>query len=393
MGTGQAGARVLPTLRRYRILRMITWLPMGGIERKIAAVLPRLNKERFEVHLCCIRERGPLADSLEAAGIPVHLIPFKSRLDPVGMLRLRALTRRLGIDLVHSHMYRSNVPATILKLLDKNLKVVGHYHNVDTWESDRQERMDRFLARRRNMNVAVSEAVRRDVEERLGLPPELTTTLYNCVDLNEFRPLGPSERIAVRGSLGFSEEDVLVAMVARVVRQKNQKLVIEAMPELLRAEPRAHFLFIGGGPDEDELKEQVRQMGLAEHVTFLGRRDDVPRLLAASDVAVLPSLKEGFSNAVLESMACGVPMVVSNVGGNAEIIDHGENGFICDVSVGYDSEVEVNSAQFTRHVRRLLVEPDFRKKVSQAALERVQHYGIDAMVREIEQLYLEVLEG
>lgn len=366
---------------------------MGGIERKIAAVLPRLNRDLFEVHLCCIREKGPLADALEKAGIPVHLIPFRSRMDPVGLGRLRGLTRRLGIQLIHSHMYRSNVPATILKMMDRRLRVVSHYHNVDTWESRRQLLLDRFLARRRNMNIAVSEAVRQDVQGRLGLPPELTTTLYNCVDLDEFRRLSPSERKAVRETLGYGEDDIVVAMVARLVRQKNQKLVLESAPECIEAQPNTRFLFIGGGPDEDDLKKLAQELRIADRVKFLGRRDDVPRLLAASDVAVLPSLKEGFSNAVLEAMACGVPMVVSDVGGNAEILDHGTTGFLCDVAPTNEAGVEVNAAQFTRHLRRLLTEPDFRIRMAQAAHDKVQHYGIDAMVREIEQLYLEVLEG
>jgi hypothetical protein len=156
-------------MSRYRVLRMITWLPTGGIERKIAAVLPRLDPELFEVHMCCIRERGPLADDLEAAGIPVHLVPFKSRLDPIGMLKLRRLAKKLEIDLIHSHMYRSNVPATMLKIMNPRLKVIGHYHNVNTWETPRQESLDRYLAARRDMNVAVSEAVRRDVQQRLGI--------------------------------------------------------------------------------------------------------------------------------------------------------------------------------------------------------------------------------
>lgn len=367
---------------------------MGGIERKIAAVLPRLNRDLFEVHLCCIRERGPLADGLEQSGIPVHLVPFRSRLDPFAMAKLSRLVKRKEISLVHSHMYRSNVPATMLKLLNPRLKVIGHYHNVDTWESTRQVALDRFLAHRRDMNVAVSEAVRRDVQSRLGLPDRLTTTLYNCVDLAEFRPLPPEARKEVRESIGIEPQDLVVIMVARLVAQKNQALVLSSAREILHAAPTARFVMVGGGPDEELLRRLASDLGVAQRVVFLGRRDDVPALLGASDVAVLPSLKEGFSNAVLEAMACGLPVVASDVGGNREVIDHGVNGFICDVNSNPSAaEPPVNDAQFTRYVKRLLVETDFRANMARAALERVQHYGLDAMVREIEQLYLEVLEG
>lgn len=381
--------------RPHRILRMITWLPQGGIERKIVAVLPKLNRDLFEVHLCCIRERGALADDLEAAGVPVHLVPFKSRLDPIAMLKLRRLTKCLQIDLIHSHMYRANTPATALKIFDPNLAVVGHYHNVNTWESKRQLRMDRFMAQRRTMNVAVSEAVRHNVVDTLGIPEELTTTLYNCVDLDEFRRLAPDERAAARAELGIAPEDKVIIMVARMVAQKNHPLVIDTASEILHESPEARFLFVGGGPDEDALKVRAKAEGVAERCIFLGRRDDVPRLLGASDVAVLPSFKEGFSNAVLEAMACGLPVVASDVGGNSEIIDPGINGYLLETASDAANRfgITIPVAQFPRLVKRLLTDDDHRERLAESAWQRARHYGIDAMVREVEQLYLEVLEG
>ncbi len=379
---------------RYRILRMITWLPQGGIERKIVAVLPKLNPELFDVHLCCIRERGALADDLERQGVPVHLIPFKSRLDPFAIMRLRRLTKELNIDLIHSHMYRANTPATALKVLDSNLRVIGHYHNVNTWESPRQRKMDRFMAMRRDMNVAVSEAVRENVVDNLDIPEEITTTLYNCVDLDEFRRLSSDERTTLRDDLGIAHTDKVIIMVARVVRQKNQRLVIETAPEILRTCPEARFVFVGGGPDEEEIKTLAKDTGIAERCIFLGRRDDVPRLLGASDVAILPSFKEGFSNAVLEAMACGLPVIASDVGGNAEIIDPGINGYLLETTSDAASPygIAIPTPQFPRLLKRLLTDDDHRMHLGQAAWDRSRHYGIDAMVREVEQLYLEVLE-
>lgn len=387
--------RITFVMSRYRILRLITWLPQGGIERKIVAVLPKLNKDLFEVHLCCIRERGGLADDLEKQGVPVHLVPFNGRLDPLALLKLRRLTRRLKIDLVHSHMYRANTPATALKLADPRLKVIGHYHNVNTWETPRQLKMDRFMALRRNINVAVSEAVRNNVVETLGIPEEITTTLYNCVDLAEFRRLDRAARIVVRDKLGLTSSHRIVIMVARMVSQKNHPLVLEIAPEILRECPNARFIFVGGGPDEEMLKARAREAGIADKCLFLGRRDDVPRLLGASDVAILPSYKEGFSNAVLEAMACGLPVIASDVGGNNEIIDPGTNGYLLGTVSDPASRfgVAIQNSQFPRLLKRLLTDDDHRERLAEAAWQRSRHYGIDAMVHEVEQLYLEILEG
>ncbi|MEO7676273.1 MAG: glycosyltransferase [Verrucomicrobiota bacterium] len=375
-------------MSRFRIMRMITWLPRGGIERKIAAVLPRLDRDLFEVHLCCIRERGPLADEVENAGIPVHVVPFRGRLDPFALMRLHQLVSRLKIDLVHAHMYRSNTPATALKLWNPRLTVLGHYHNVDTWESRRQVWMDKFLAHRRDLNLAVSDAVRTNVAKTLQLPPERIRTVYNCVDRQEFHPaLDDQERLELREKLGLPTRAKLIMMVARLVRQKNQALAIQSMPEVLGEIPDAHLVIVGGGPAEQELKALTAALNLDPAVTFRGSRPDVAEILRTAHVSILPSLKEGFSNAVLESMASGVPMVASDVGGNREIIDQGANGFLCDI----ESNGEVNATQFVRHVKRLLGDDHFRTRLSVSALVTIERFGLDQMVNEIQQLYLEKL--
>ncbi len=382
-------------MAKHRVLRLITWLPSGGIERKIAAVLPRLNRDLFEAHVCCIRERGPLADELEAAGIPVHVVRFGSRWDPLAMRRLRRLTADLKIDLVHSHMYRANTPATMLKVRNPALRVVGQYHNVDTWESWRQRRLDGWLARRRDMNVAVSRAVREDVVTTLGLAPEKVRTIYNGVDLGEFHPEPAVGRHAIREQLGWPAGARIVLMVARLVPQKNQAMVLRCAPEILKSVPRTRFVFAGGGSGGDALRAQAQELGITQAVEFLGSRDDVPRLLAASDVFVLPSLKEGFANAILEAMACGLPVVASDVGGAREVIDRGISGFVLDTErpAGTAAATAVNETQFVRHLRRLLSDDDYRLRIGAQALRQVAGFSLAGMVRDVEDLYLELLEG
>lgn len=385
-------------MSKYRVLRLITWLPSGGIERKILAVLPRLNPELFEVHLCCIRERGQLASELEARGVPVHLIPFRSRWDPVALWKLKNLVSKLKIDLIHSHMYRANVPATAMKFLSNSGTVVAaHYHNMDTWESLGQLLVDRWLAPRRDINLAVSDAVRRNVMQRLRLPEYATRTLYNCVDLAEFHPVAAVERHTIRERIAVPASAKVVASVARLVPQKNQAFILEAVPEVLQVAPKAHFVFIGDGPDEGKLRQMAEDLHIGAHVTFLGTRNDVPQLLAACDVSVLPSRREGFSNAILESMACGLPLIASDVGGNREIVDHGVNGYLAEtveVPIGRrERRVEASAAQFVRYLKRLLTDDELRTRMGHAALQHVQNFSLDVMVQQIEQLYLELLEA
>jgi glycosyltransferase involved in cell wall biosynthesis len=377
---------------RHRVLRLITWLPNGGIERKIAALLPRLNPDRFEAQVCCIRDRGPLADELEAAGIPVHLIPFRGRWDPFALRRLRRLVVEQRISLVHAHMYRANTPATALKWSLPHLRVVGQYHNVDTWESARQRRMDAWLARRRDLNVAVSQAVRENVARTLNLPASGLRTIYNGVDLHEFRPVATADRHAIRERLGWPASIRVAVMSARLVPQKNHAFVLRCAAEILRVEPRARFVFAGGGGEEENLRRLAVELGLGEHAVFMGERDDVADLLAASDVFMLPSLREGFSNSIIEAMACGLPAVVSGVGGAREVVSNGRNGFVVDaIAPAGGAAVEVSAPQFVRHLKRLLVDDDYRIRLGANAAQDARRFSLDNMVRDVEEMYLELL--
>jgi len=209
---------ILPSDRLYHVARIITWLPPGGIERRMIALLPLLNQPPFRVSVVCLRERGALADSLEQAGVPVIVLPLRSRLDPRGLRTLARWMRDEHVDLVHSHMYRSNVPATIAARIARVRVVLCQVHNIDTWETRRQRWMDRLLLRWRTAMIAVSEEVKRDIAANLRCPPERIHVLYNGVDLQEFASLRPDPQL--RNQLHIPEGRRLVVVVARLVPQK-----------------------------------------------------------------------------------------------------------------------------------------------------------------------------
>lgn len=374
------------------ILRLITWLPAGGIERKIVAVLSRLNPELFAPRLVCIREEGPLAEDLRNAGVPVDVIPFRSRLDPFALWKLRAYIRQFRIGLVHAHMYRASTPATVLSLLDRGQPpVIAHYHNIDTWESGRQAFVDGLLARRR-INVAVSDAVRRNVQQRLSLPDERIQTLPNGVDVREFRPRNPPHRMAVRTKLGLPEKSVVLVQVGRLVAQKNHQLTLKSMVHWRKLLPGLQLLLLGDGPLREHLERMATDLSVADCVHFAGRVDNVSEVLPACDVAIMPSLKEGFSNALLEAMACGLPVVATDVGGNREAVVNGVSGLIVPMMPTVAGmEPEVNEQEWVRMVSELIQNRDRMATIGAAARARSEDFSIERMVADIEALYLEVL--
>lgn len=361
------------------VLRVITWLPVGGIERKIAAVVPRLDRALFNPRVVCLRERGPLADDLEKAGVPVDLCPLKSRLSPSGILRLADLMRRERIHIVHAHMYRSSTPATIAARLAGVPVVIAHVHNVNTWETRRQLWMDRFLSRWRRAVVGVSDRVRRDVLERLRIAPEKARVLYNGVDLERFQDR--SLRAPARKALGLSDDDLVIIYHGRLVEQKNPRVFARIAAEIAARRPGARMLVAGDGPLREEVAQLAEKAGAGAAIRMLGRRDDIPELLQAADIYVLPSFKEGFSNALIEAMAAGLAVVATDVGGNAEAVEHGKSGLIVP-----PREDEALLAA----VARLVDHPAERRAMAEAARERARRFGLDTMVAEVQELYLEL---
>jgi glycosyltransferase involved in cell wall biosynthesis len=367
--------------RFYHVARVITWLPPGGIERRMAAVLPRLNQPPFRVSVVCLRERGLLADELERAGVPVAVIPLRSRLEPRGLRALAQWMRDARVDLVHAHMYRSNVPATIAARMAGVRTVLCQVHNVNTWETWRQRWMDRLLLRWRAAMIAVSEEVKRDVVTNLRCSPDRVRVLYNGIDLEEYGSARPDPEL--RRSLGIGDGKRLIVVLARLVPQKGHIRLLRAL-EAVRGElPPTQVLLVGEGKMYDALVREVQTRRLNDMVLFAGHRDDAPKILALADLSVLTSDREGFSNAIVESLAAGVPVVATNVGGNCEAIVDGESGLLVDPH---------DTHGIGQAVKKLLGDETLRQRMSEAARLRAKRFGLDQMVEETRRLYLEHLK-
>ena len=372
---------------RIRVLRVITWLPVGGIERRLVALLPRLDRDRFDLRVACLRERGPLADELEAAGIPVDLVPFRTRWDPAALRRLAALMRERRIEIVHSHMYRANVPATVAARLAGVPVVWGQVHNVGTWETRRQALMDRLLSGWRTGMIAVSGRVRDDVVRTLRLPPERVRVIYNGVDIDRFAA-ARARRDTIRAREGAAPADAVFLFAARLVEQKRCADFLDALARLQSAPaagaPPLHAWILGDGPLRPDIEARVRALPDPTAAGLLGRRDDVEEFMAAADAFVLPSTREGFSNALIEALAAGLPAIATDVGGNAEAVRDGIDGFILP---------PLNPGRLAAAIETLWRDAPLRNRLATSAAARARDFSLDAMARAVEQLYAESIAG
>jgi glycosyltransferase involved in cell wall biosynthesis/aminoglycoside phosphotransferase (APT) family kinase protein len=357
---------------------------LGGAENAMFMLLASLDRAEWEPTLLLEDAAGtePLAERAAALDVPVRRIaPLPLGL--TGARRVPALARLLRRerpDVFHAHMSspvacKWGLTAALLARVPAVLGTVqvGGYEPPDRsayWQL-------RVLARGVDRYLAVSRDIAAELVERLGWPAEKVEVSYNAVDLAHVEAEAPP---GLREELD-GEGRPLVLTPARLDAQKGHPVLLEAIAQV----PDALFLLAGEGPEREPLEALARELGIADRVRFLGRREDIPQLLATCDVFALPSLYEGSSLAVLEAMAARIPIVSSAIGGTDELIEDGRSGLL--VAPG-DAEALAVA------LRRVLGDETLRRSMATQARERVES-GLtrEQMATRVTGVYGELLEG
>lgn len=229
----------------------------------------------------------------------------------------------------------------------------------------------------RNDHVfAVSEAVRASIRFPLALPP--VETLYHGTPAEN----GDDRRGALRRDLGVPSNVPVVGTVASFKSQKGHRYLIRAASRVRKSVPDVRFVLVGGGPLEQEIRADVRRLGLDSTVLFAGSRDDAPCIGGDFDVFALASVHEGLPIALLESMTRGTPAVVTAAGGLPEVVEDGRQGFVVPVA---------DDAALADRILALLADAPLRERLGRAARERAREFSIESAVRRTEAVYAELL--
>jgi len=343
-----------------------------------------IDHDRFEMHLCCF-EDCPRMRSLDDLCRQI-VLPLTSVYRPNGWRQIRQLRRYINdhrIDLVQTFMVKANIVGTLAKRKSQCRVLVSSRRNMGYWMTPFYTLMYRYLARHTTRMLANSERVKRFVVEKERVPPEKVDVLYNPVDMAKYAP-GCGDPAVVR-SLGVPDDAKLVGLVANLRPVKDPALFVRAAQEVSRAVPQAAFVLVGTGPMRDELATLAADLGIAEKVFFSDGHGTVQDYLGRLAVGCLSSRSEGFSNALLEYMACGLPAVATDVGGNAEAIRNGITGYV--VPPG-DAEA------LARPIIELLQNDDRRADMGSRALERCRDlFDADAVMKRYEDYYRRLVEA
>ena len=314
------------------VLHVVDSLEFGGLERVVADLAKAQLAAGHSVAVFSINETKGFAQELREAGVPV-IAGAKHRAFDLGALRkLRRLIGERRVDVVHAHNFVPNYYcAAALFGLSRKITLVGTCHDMGMRLANRKLR---WLYRASLLRTARLAMVGQQVHDRYvssgWIAADRSETVMNGIPVERFGWSG-KRRNDARDQLGLAAGAPVIGCVGRLVPLKNQRLIVEVLPELRKLHPELKLVVLGDGELDATLRQQARASGIEEHVMFLGQRSDVADLLPALDIFALPSRTEGLSIALLEACATGLAVVATAVGGNPEIIKHNETGLLVPV--------------------------------------------------------------
>ncbi len=308
-------------MRPIRVMHILSDMEMGGAQRVVCDIVANLDRSRFRPHVCCLRSGGSLIARLEDQRVPHHLVYFSSRLSLIGLVRLQGLLRELDIDVVHTHLRRANLSGRLAAVLAGTPVRIAHAHDVLRDTRSHHGWIARWLAKRTDRVLCISDAVATVQMEVADMPRDRVETLHNFIDPNAFRS-DISPQLA-KADLGLAADGPCVGIVGRLHPVKRHDLFLDAAFRLNQDRPDVNFVVVGEGKLRDTLKEKARQLGMAHKVAFVGRHAEVARVYRALDCVVVTSDSEGLGMVILEAQAAGVPVVARAVGGTPEALAGG----------------------------------------------------------------------
>ncbi len=369
-----------------KLAHIITTLDTGGAEMMLYKLLSRMKRARFHNTVIVLARNGSVGEKIAALDIPVHALHLRRGVpNPLAVLKLARVLRRLRPEVIQTWMYHADLLGGLANQLATRAPLAWgiRHSNLEPQYNKRSTllvaklcaRFSRVLPARIvcNSEIACTNHI------AFGYEPSKMLVLPNGFDLAAFQP-DAQARIAVRRELGLHTETLLIGLVGRFDPQKDHRNFIEAAGRLHKIFPAVHFVLCGERitRENEDLRRWIKAAAIETHCHVLGRREDIPRLTAAFDIATSASVGEAFPNVIGEAMACGVPCVVTEVGDSARLVgDTGRVVPVRDAAALAESWCEL-----------LALKHDARAQLGLAARARVQaHFALDVIVQRFEEFY------
>lgn len=364
------------------VLLLITGLDHGGAERQAVSLAMLLKARGWDVDVVTMLRPRAYVPELESLGIQVQDLGMRQGIpDPRAIVRLARLLRKIQPQVVHSHMVHANILARVTRLLVHVPVLICTAHSINEG-GRRRELAYRLTDSLCDITTQVSQAGLERYVRVKAVPRHKIMFVPNGVDTGRFRP-DESTRAKTRSAMGTDNAFVWLA-VGRFAKAKDYPTMTRAFAKVVAQRKDAVLLIAGQGALRDEVEGIARDLGISSYVKFLGVRKDVPALMASADAYVMSSAWEGMPMVLLEASAVGLPIVATDVGGNADIVRHGNNGFLVP-----PRDPDALAAAMVR----LMDTPiEVRKRMGEFGRQHIEaHYSLERVVERWEVLYSRLL--
>lgn len=363
--------------KKIKILYLIDSFSLGGAEKFLLNLCRNLDKEDFEIHVAAVVFGGTLEDEFRSLGIEVKIFNKKGKLSLPLIWQLRRYIKQINPDIVHTNLFGADTWGRIAAILAKTPIIISTEHNVNLDEPHYKKLIKLILSWFTTKIIAISEGVRDYSIKVEKIKSAKIKLIYYGIDLDKFNFRGYRQIDLTK--------PINAVTVGRLVPQKGHKFLIEALPLIMANYPNFKLHIIGAGKLENDLKEQVKGLGLEESVIFYGQRLDVENIFPKMDLFILPSLWEGLGLVLLEAQAVGVPILAADIPSVSEIIKDEETGLLFPVK---------NSPAIGQKVNYLLSYPAIAQKIVNNAHNIVsEKFSLRKMVDNYSSLYKQLIKN
>ena len=346
------------------------------------ATLPKINKTRFDLEIISLYKGGVLEECFRKEGIPVWTPKASNRVMALieSAIHIFALSRKQKHAIYHFWLPEAYLVGGISAVIAGARKLIMSRRSLNHYQKKHPvlARLEKILHKKMRLILANSDAIGNQLVEE-GIKKEKIFIIKNGIDLSLFTPTIFREE--VRRSLQICEDTIMIICVANLIPYKGHADLLKATA-IMQNDANINWKLICVGRDEGiqvDLEKLAMELGIYQKIIFLGERNDIPNLLHASDISILASHQEGFSNTIIESMALGVSTIATSVGGNVEAIKHGYTGLLTPAK---------NPSQLAMCIVELCKNSNLRMKIGKAALaDALIHRSIDASILRYEEIY------
>ena len=341
-----------------------------------------MNKEKYDIRLCCLVRKGEIGDEIEKLGFHVDLLNTSDKVYDLGaIIKLCMYLLKNKVDILQTAFFNVNLLGRVAGILARVPKIIVEEHSYYERYNPRfgfiLRRINKYLSRFTYKIIACADIVAKMISEEEDISLDKFRVIHNTVDPRRMR--SAINRVSFRKELNIEEGEIAIGFIASLAPRKGHIFLIDAIDKCAKEVSGIKLFLIGIGALRGEIEARVSEKGLSGKVIFLGLRSDVPDILSVLDMYVHPSLAEAFSISITEAMSMGVACVVTDVGGNNEIVGNDE----CGILVA-PKDVDALGAAIVRLAR----DADLRKKIGKAASERIARvFSPQRYVNSLEELY------